>query len=62
MAGVNIVNKRLPVSGGNGKMKKLFVGLMIAAIAAVIFGIFREEVIEVLRNGATLCFSCIGIQ
>jgi hypothetical protein len=38
------------------------VPLLIAAVGAIVAGIMRDDVREVITNATLLCFSCIGIK
>ncbi|HEY3489015.1 MAG TPA: hypothetical protein VGK27_02700 [Candidatus Deferrimicrobiaceae bacterium] len=39
----------------------LFAGTLSAAVALVVFGIFHDEMGEVMFNACMLCLSCIGM-
>lgn len=38
------------------------VPLLIAAAGAIVAGIMRDDIREVITNATLLCFSCIGIK
>jgi len=42
-------------------MKKSQLFLLIIAVAAMSFGIFRGELTDIFRKAALVCLECIGI-
>jgi len=44
-------------------MRKRFLQIffLIGGIVLMMLGIFRAELIEIMKKGITVCFECIGI-
>jgi hypothetical protein len=46
------------------KKRKLASAIILPGIflALIAFGVYREEVIDVVTNATLICFSCVGIK
>jgi len=44
-----------------GKRKIFGLIAIIAAAAMIVFGVFREEVVDVFNKAIRICLECIGI-
>lgn len=45
----------------NGKLWVVRVAVMILAVGFIVFGVIREEQLEVLKKATSICLQCIGI-
>ena len=46
------------------RIQKLAAAIILTGIflALIAFGVYREEVIDVVTNAILICFSCVGIK
>lgn len=45
----------------NGKLWVVRGAVMILAVGFIVFGVIREEQLEVLKKATSICLQCIGI-